>query len=61
MEKKGREGERKREREREREREAAAPRAPHLNIKHTGGDKILAGAGDGAAASYFTAKMARAV
>ena len=21
----------------------AAPRAPHLNIKHTGGDKILAG------------------
>ena len=46
-----------------REREAtAAPRAPHLNIKHTGGDKILAGAGgDSAAASYFTAKMAKAV
>ena len=44
-----------------REREAAAPRAPHLNIKHTGGDKILARAGDSAAASYFTAKMAKAV
>ena len=36
-EKNGKEG-------REGERGAAAPRAPHLNIKHTGGDKILAGA-----------------